>query len=175
MTLDNKTVWNEAGRAGLLFGGVSLACLLLNSLASASGSAFLMTAAAIILWAVEFLGCILLMKNQMLRLRDRYDGVGIRDAYRFGKRAALLSGLILAGASAILIMQAPDPELEKTFAEVMQQAKLSASQKEQVSAMLDKFPVYMFFGRWLYCYLYGMVLSAIMSRYIFVKNLFDGK
>ena len=63
MKLDNKTLWNEAGRVGFVFGGFSTLCLLLKEGAALTKSDFLIQAAAIILWAVEFFGCILLMKK----------------------------------------------------------------------------------------------------------------
>ena len=51
-------MWNEAAKAGFLLGGVSIGCLLLKELAAVSGSSFLLQAAAIILWAVEFFACL---------------------------------------------------------------------------------------------------------------------
>ncbi len=51
---------------------------------------------------------------------------------------------------------------------------MSASQKEQMDGMLDRLPLLTFLFQWAYCYLYGTVLSAIMSRYIFVQKLFGG-
>ena len=66
--LDNTRLWNEAAKAGLLFGLVSVSCLALKELAGMSGSTFLSQAAFIVLWAVEFFGCILLMKKVQLLL-----------------------------------------------------------------------------------------------------------
>ena len=91
MKLDSKTLWNEAGRVGFVFGGFSSLCLLLKEGAALTGSTFLVQAAAIILWAVEFFGCILLMKKYMLDLRDKFDGVTVVDTYRFGRRVALIA------------------------------------------------------------------------------------
>ena len=71
MSIDNKTIWNEAAKAGLLFGAVSVACLALKELAGLSGSSFLSQAAFIILWAVEFFGCILLMCSWTSGTRTR--------------------------------------------------------------------------------------------------------
>ena len=69
--LDNSTLWNEAAKAGAFLGGVSVGCLVLRELAAGSGNTFLITAASILLWVVEFFGCILLMKDLMLSLRSR--------------------------------------------------------------------------------------------------------
>ena len=63
MKPDSRTIWNEAGRVGFVFGGFSSLCFVLKEGAGLTGSTFLIQAAAIILWAVEFFGCILLMKS----------------------------------------------------------------------------------------------------------------
>ncbi len=99
-------LWNEAAKAGLLFGLVSVSCLALKELAGMSGSTFLSQAAFIVLWAVEFFGCILLMKKVQLDLRDKFQGVKMADTFVLGRRAALLSGLLLASAQALFVMYA---------------------------------------------------------------------
>ena len=110
MKLENNTLWNEAARSGLLFGLFSSLCLGAKEAAALSGSTFLIQAAGILLWAVEFFGCILLMKRCMLSLRDRL-GAGMEDCYRLGKRIALLSGLILASVEALIILKMPQESL----------------------------------------------------------------
>ena len=171
-TIDNSTIWNEAAKAGALFGAVSIGCLLGKEFSALSGSTFLVTAAAVILWAVEFFGCILLMKNLMLRLKEKYEGVKMEHTYKFGRRAALLSGLLVASAQALIIINMPQEDMTSLFSEVT--ASLSSAQREQVEGMTDKLPIYTFLFGWLYCFLYGTILSRIMSRYIFVQNLFQG-
>ena len=174
--LDNKILWNEAGRVGFVFGGFSSLCLSLKMGASLTGSTFLTQAAAIILWAVEFFGCILLMKKYMLDLRDKYDGATIEDVYHFGRRVALLSGLILAAVDAFITMKLPPETVENVVAELNTavSGKLGAGYEGEVGRFVDKLPLYTFIGQWLYCFLYGSLLSAIMSRYIFLQGPFQG-
>ena len=172
--LDNTTLWNEAAKAGSLFGAVSVGCLALKELAGISGSSFLLQAAAIILWAVEFFGCILLMKKVQLDLRDRYEGVKMEDTYRLGRRAALLSGLLLASAQALFILYMPQETMDGMVSELSQAMGMSASQKEQMDDVVGKLPLLTFLFQWVYCFLYGTVLSSIMSRYIFLQHLFGG-
>ena len=172
--LDNTLLWNEAAKAGALLGLVSISCLALKELAGMSGSAFLVQAAAIILWAVEFFGCILLMKKVQLDLRDKYEDVKMEDTYRLGRRAALLSGLLLASAQALVILYMPQETMDTLVSEISQSMSMSSSQKEQVEGMLDKMPAITFVFQWLYCFLYGTVLSSIMSRYIFLQKFFGG-
>jgi hypothetical protein len=172
--LDNTLLWNEAAKAGLLFGLVSVSCLALKELTILSGSLFLAQAAAIVLWAVEFFGCILLMKKVQLDLRDKYEGVKMVDTHLLGRRAALLSGLLLASAQALVIMYMPEETMNQLVSSVTETVPMSASQKDQMDGMLDKLPVLTFLFQWMYCFLYGTILSTLISRYIFLQKLFIG-
>lgn len=172
--LDNTTLWNEAAKAGALLGLVSVSCLVLKELAGMSGSAFLVQAAVVILWSVEFFGCILLMKKVQLDLRDKYENVKMEDTFRLGRRAAALSGLLLASAQALIILYMPQETMDTLVSDISQAMSMTSAQKEQVEGMLDKMPLYTFVFQWLYCFLYGTVLSSIISRYIFLQKLFGG-
>lgn len=170
--LDNTALWNEAAKAGMLLGLVSVGCLGLRELAGMSGSAFLVQAAAVILWTVEFFGCILVMKSQQLNLRDKYEEIKMEDCFRLGRRAALLSGLVLASAQALIILYMPQESMDAVVGQISQAMNMSSSQMEQMEGVVNKLPLYTFVFQWIYCFLYGTVLSAIVSRYIFLQKLF---
>ena len=176
MKPDSKTLWNEAGRVGFVFGGFSSLGLALTMGASLTGSMFLTQAAAIILWAVEFFGCILLMKKYMLDFRDKFEGVTVIDVYQFGRRVALLSGLILASVDAFITMKVSPETMESVVTELNTAvaSKLGSGYEGEVGRFVDRLPLYTFIFRWLYCFLYGSLLSAIMSRYIFLQGPFQG-
>lgn len=170
--MDNNAVWNEAGKGALFLGGLSVLCLSLKEVSALSGSNFLVTAAAVILWVVEFFGCILLMKRSMLDFRDKYEGVKMADTARLGRRMALLSGILLASAQALFIMQMPEEDMNTLVDQLSSAMSMGASEREAVDGMLGKLPVYTFLFQWLYCYLYGTVLASILSRYIFMQEVF---
>ena len=172
--INNTILWNEAAKAGVFFGLVSIACLVLKELAGMSGSSFLVQAAAIILWVVEFFGCILLMKKVQLDLRDRYEGVKMEDTYRLGRRAALLSGLLVASAQALIILYMPEETLDQLVGELSSAMSMSSQQREAVDGVVGQLPIYTFLFQWAYCFLYGTLLSSIMSRYIFLQKMFGG-
>ena len=172
--LDNSSIWNEAALSGLLFGAVSIGCLMGKEAAAMSGNAFLTQLGAIVLWAVEFFGCILLMKKRMILLRDKYQNVRIDDSYRFGRRAALLSGLLVASANALIVLQMPAETMDTMVGTLASQMKLTSDDMDKVSGLMDKLPLWSFIFQWVYCFLYGTVLSSIMARYVFIKRLFDG-
>ena len=171
--LDNNAIWNEAAKGGLLLGGVSVGCLTLKELAAVSGSNFLVTAAAVILWVVEFFGCILLMREQLLKLKARYENVQMADTAKLGRRIALFSGLLLASAQALFIMQMPSEEMNEMVSQLSESLSLTAADMENVNGVLDRLPLFTFVFQWAYCYLYGAVLASILSRYIFMKELFN--
>ena len=171
-TLDNTTLWNEAAKAGALLGAVSVGCLVLKELASQSGSNFLMTAAAVILWAVEFFGCILLMKKVMLDLMDKYEGVKMEQTRVLGRRAALLSGLVLASAQALFIMKMPEEEVSAMVDQITTAMPAYAAEQDALDSVVSRLPVFSFVFQWLYCFLYGTVLSSLLSRYIFLQEVF---
>lgn len=172
--LDNKSIWNEAAVSGMLFGAVSIACLMGKEAAAMSGNTFLISLAGIVLWATEFFGCILLMKKRMMLLKDKYYEVKIEESYKFGRRAALLSGLLVASANALIILKMPAETMDTMVGTLTTQLQLSASEMDSVNGVVDKLPVWTFIFQWIYCFLYGTVLSAIMARYVFIKRLFDG-
>ena len=173
-TLDNKAIWNEAAFSGMLFGLVSIGCLMGKEAAAMSGKAFLTSLGAIVLWAVGFFGCILLMKKRMMLLKDKYYNVQINDSYRFGRRVALLSGLLVASANALIVLKMPAETMDTFVGAFTAQQNLTSSQMEAFDKVVDHFPLITFISKWVYCFLYGTVLSAIMSRYVFIKRLFDG-
>ena len=172
--LDNTALWNEAAKGGALLGAVSVGCLCLKEWAVTTESAFLIQAAAIVLWAVEFFGCILLMKKLMLDLRDRYEGVKMEHTYRLGRRMALLSGLLLASAQALFILRMPPEKIDTMFSEVTGALGLTASDQEDLGGMLDRLPLYTFLFQWAYRFLYGTLLAGFLSRYIFLQRLLGG-
>lgn len=171
--VDNTAIWNEAAKLGFYLGAVSVGCLVLKELATVSGINALMQAAVIILWVVEFFGCILILKNGMLRLKEKFPEALMEDSFRLGRRAALLSGLILASAQTLFILYMPQEQLDAYIQEVTSVMPLSGSDKDALDSMLDRLPLITFISQWLYCFLYGTVLSSFLSRYIFLQNLFN--
>ena len=173
--LDNNALWNEAGKAGAILGGVSVGCLALKEWAGTSGIDLIQRAAIVILWVVEFFVCILVMKDIMISLRNRYENVKMIDTYKLGRRSALLSGLLLASAQAIFIMKMPQADFNAYVNELASQLPLNSESREEFERTLDNLPIIVFISQWVYCFLYGTVLASVMSRYIFLQKLFGGE
>ena len=97
------------------------------------------------------------------------------DTYRFGRRVALLSGLILAAVDTVLIMKMPQETVESVVTELNTaiSSKMGAGYEGEIGRFVDKLPLYTFIGQWLYCFLYGSLLSSILSRYLYVQDAFN--
>lgn len=171
MKMEKNTIWNEAAKAGLVFGGFSSLCLSLKELAGLSGSNILIQFTAFVLWAVEFVGCIWLMKRYLVMMRDRF-GADIADCRSFGKRTALLSGLILASVQTVFILKMPPEALNEAIATAS--ASLGASARDQMDAALDSLPAVTFLAQWFYCFIYGTILSSILTRYVIAEEIIGG-
>ena len=71
-------------------------------------------------------------------------------------------------------MKMPEAQMNEFIDQVVSSLPVGASGREEVEGMMDNLPIITFFSQWIYCFLYGSVLSSIMSRYIFLQKLFGG-
>ena len=145
-----RNLWNSAGKAGLLLGLLSSVYLFINQWTTSAGiSGFPGVLLNIVLWCAKFGGCIMLMMYFMKKFVAENPEADNSKTFRFGMAAALLSALIYSAVS---------------FANV---AFISADFfAEQMDKMLAKMPQITFFSNLIYCFIYGTVLSAILSRNI---------
>ena len=99
-TIDNRTIWNNAAKTALVFAAVTIVCnLLKRGLAALNPPSFLLMLGSFVLWAAEFIGCIYLMIFFMKKLVRDYEGVINTDTYKYGRRIALLSAIVIASVS----------------------------------------------------------------------------
>ena len=174
--VSRKDFWDGAGKAGLVLGLVSIAFLLLNSLmgkaSEATGKTILFSILGLPVWVAKFVGCIALMKFFMKRFAASHPAVDNTDSFRFGMAVAFLSALVFAAFQlAYTTWIAPD-----TFAEAQEIAVStygSMMPAESIEMMQNmNFGVVTFFTNLIYCFLFGTVLSAILSRNIPSRNPF---
>lgn len=171
-------LWNTAGLAGLGLGAISAAYTLITTLLSQPGSSSIMTMIlTFLLWGLKFGGCIWLMYFFMKKIHRSYAGADRTRLFRFGAAAALCSALIAAGFTLanILIIS---PEAYRTAIETTISSVASTLDSNSLAVLdktLSQLPVYSFFSVLIYCFLYGLVLSAILSRAIAPDNPFEGQ
>ncbi len=167
-----KDFWDGAGKAGLVLGLVPIVYMLIEQLLLQDAAEKLGTAPAalvtFLLWAAKFVGCILLMRWYMRRFADTYDGVTRRDASRYGSAIALTSALIYS-AFVLAWSKFIDPEMfTRAFEQAAEQysAYMNSNTMEMMEEMQGQMPVIAFFSNFIWCFLYGSILSSILSSRI---------
>jgi len=172
---NNKRTWDAAARAGLVLGGISAAYFALNSLLSGGSASAIgnigSAIAILVLWGFKFYLCIALMKRFMKGFAADNDDVTNGDTLRFGIATSLLSSLVYSAfyLAWVLFIQ-PD-----IFVNAMQAvaASMPADAISKMQDMIGKMPQYTFWANLIYCFLFGTVLSLILSRNIPSQNPFD--
>ncbi len=164
-----KNMWNEAGKAGLALGAVSAIYLLATqTMAKAELNAFLTMAVNSILWVAKFVGCIWIMRTFMKNFAADNPEADNRATRRFGTIAALLSAIVYAAVSfADVAFISADMYKEQIDLMIQQLAPIMDSNAmQQMDKTLQSLPQITFFSNLIYCFIYGTILSAILSSNI---------
>ena len=100
---------------------------------------------------------------------------GISFRRNYGKSAALYEGFAAVEGD-VVIMKMPQETVESVVTELNTaiSTKMGAGYEGEIGRFVDKLPLYTFIGQWIYCFLYGSLLSGIMSRYLFMQDAFRG-
>ena len=170
--MNTRTLWSKAAVSGAALGIFSGIFIFLS--AGGIKQPVLSGIVSFVLWAVKFAGCIWLMQFFMKRLCREYGSATNADTFKFGMMTALLSALIYSAINlANILFVSPD-----FFAAQMQEAirsyssMLDSNSMAMLEKMEDAYPQIAFFSNLIYCFLYGTVLSAILSRNIPVRDPF---
>lgn len=174
-----KDIWDSASKSGLALGAVSCAYMALSQLSASGiagpnkGLAVLISLLSILLWAAKFAGCIILMKLFMTRFASAHPGLTNNDTFKFGAATALLSALIYSGFYlAYVTIIAPDTfatvmeTVTESYGSMLTQESIEAAENMNLASMS-------FFTNLIYCFLFGTVLSSILSRNIPSRNPFE--
>lgn len=166
------SLWQDAALGGICLAAVSSVYLAVNNLLAGSDAAWT-TILTFILDAGKIVLCIYLMRLFMVRLLQNNKGVGRQDLMRLGTMMALCSALIYATFTMAYYTLAPD-FVEEAFAMLMDEmdSKLDTNSMAAIENMQQRFPTFAFWGTLIYCFLYGWVLSAILSSRLVPSNPF---
>ncbi len=175
--IERKSIWDSASKAGLALGGVSVAYLMLTSLSGMinSGSSALAVFISVfnfLLWAGKFMACLLLMRFFMLRWSGENPEADNSDTFRFGRVTALLSALVYSGCYLAYTTLVNPGIYDEAFEVLKNNPMMNGASLQTLEEILPMMPTYTFFANLIYCYLFGVVLSAIYSRNIPSKNPF---
>ncbi len=165
-------VWNEAGKTGAKLGLLCIACMaasfLISKIHGGTAIVLLVSVLNFIIWAVKFTGCIAIMRRDMTRFAMAQQEDERGRAYRFGVASALLSALIVSAATLANILFISPEMFQATIDAVMNQysAVLDANGRQALESVSGNLPTINFFVTLGYCFVYGWILSAILSRSI---------
>lgn len=170
-TVSGRALWNDAAKTGLVLGGV---CILYNLIVSllvpgeGTGGlvAGLMFGFRTLLWIAKVVGCLFLMRFFLLRICLKYDGVTQQHVFRYGVRIALLSALVYSAyvlSDAILLKPEAIDALFESISSSLG-SMMDSNTQAALDLMRQNYPQYLFFGNFIYCFLFGTVLSRLYSR-----------
>lgn len=167
-----RDLWQDAALGGICLAAVSSIYLVANNLLAGTeaGWAKVLT---FILDAGKIVLCIWLMRWFMVRLLNNNKDIDRQDIMRLGTMMALCSALIYATFTMAYYTMAPD-FVEETFGMLMDEmdSKLDANSLTAIENMQQSFPTFAFWGTLIYCFLFGWVLSAILSSRLVPSNPF---
>lgn len=164
-----KMLWNLAGTAGLLMGLISTANMFIGQAMSTTQMPnFAAMAIGLILWAAETGGCIYLMQSYMKKFAAVCPEADNKATFRMGMATALLSALVYSAASfANMAFISADYYAEQFDIMMQQMAPMMDSNTATVmDNILSSMPQITFISNLIYCFLFGTVVSAILSRNI---------
>lgn len=163
--ISNRDITNRAATNGLILGAVSGSYVFINFALAGSVAGTLLSW---VLWLGKLIGCILLMRWFMKKLVSEFNGVTNNDTRRLGNLTALFSAILTAVCYYVAV--------DFVFPDII--AETQDALMEQMSGMLDdntraamenisgKMGSIQFFFQLIWCCLYGIVLSAILSARI---------
>ena len=170
-----KTLWEEAGKAGLVLGAVSSVYLFLTQfLGESEMPALISMLVTTILWAAKFGGCIWLMMYFMKRFAQQNAGIENNTTYRFGLAVSVLSALIYAAAAFANTAFVSADMIAENMKVLMEQMApmMDSNSANQMEDLMARLPQITFFSNFFYCIIYGSARSFIRSRNIPNKNPF---
>ena len=164
-----KDMWESAGYAGLALGLVSAAYMIINSYLGASGlPAGTIALIQMPLWIAKFVGCILLMKFFMKKFHAAHPNSANRDVRRMGVATALLSAFLFAAIQYIFMAYIQADLYASQYELILQQysSGMDLNTMNMMEKFVDMLPQISFFSSLLYCFAYGSIIAAILSRNI---------
>ena len=164
-----KDMWESAGYAGLALGLVSAAYMIINSYLGASGlPAGTIALIQMPLWIAKFVGCILLMKFFMKKFHAAHPNSANRDVRRMGVATALLSAFLFAAIQYIFMAYIQADHYASQYELILQQysSGMDLNTMNMMEKFVDMLPQISFFSSLLYCFAYGSIIAAILSRNI---------
>lgn len=177
---EKKSIWSDAAVPGLVLGGVAAVYFIINTLTSRidpdnTAATLIGSGAVMILWLVKFILCIWLMKRFMKAQSANYPESTNNDIFRFGCVVALLSAIVYSAVYLATVEFITPDVFDKALDVLRDNPMVTSDTMDQIEQLIPKLPAMTFFWNLFYCWLFGTVLSAILSRNIPSANPFENQ
>ena len=184
-----KNMWQMASKAGLILGLISTVYMFsahidFQSIFISLGVPEEKSFAGIwkliplvigwILWFAKFAGCVWAMNFFMNRFAAENPEIDNKTTFRMGMITALLSGLLYSGAIFADIAYIHADIYTEQIGQAMQSmaSMMDSNTRSMMDTYIENLPQINFFTNLIYCFLFGTVLSKILSRNIPSKDPF---
>lgn len=174
--VERKTIWNDAGQAGLVLGFVSILyfviSLLLGKVSGGTAGTILVGIASAVLWIAKLFLCIFLVRFYMLKFAQANPEADNSDTFKFGCATALLSALIYSAFYYAWVLFIQPDTFSETFALLSDNPMMTEDMLDELQNIAPKMPTISFFVNLIWCFLFGTLVSAVFSRNIPSQNPF---
>lgn len=165
MAIDKKTLWSDAGKRGLILGGMSIAYFISAAVLGKQGVPPVVSMIlSAMLWIIKFGGCIFLMWVY-LRSAAQANGHSRRDTFRYGRAIAVCSALFYSAVYLAWVLFVQPDFFAESFDAAIQlySGFMTQDSLDAMENMKSSMPTVSFFTNFIWCWLYGTILSAILS------------
>ena len=167
--ISRKTLWDSAGKGGLILGGITIGFMALNLLLELlpqnSVGTFLTTILSFIIWAAKLFCCVYVLFALMRKFTLDFPGADKATVRKFGVIVGFTSALIYSAFTLVYFLYINPDALTESFAAATDaySGMLDSNSMQALEQMQGSMPGIMFFGTLVYCTLFGWAASAIIA------------
>ena len=167
--ISRKTIWDSAGKGGLILGGVTIGfmalSLLLQLLPDNSVGTFLTTILDFIIWGAKLFCCVYVLYALMRKFKADFPGADRATVRKFGIITGFTSAIIYSAFMLVYFLYINPDALAESFAAATDaySGMLDSNAMSAMEQMQGSMPAIMFFGTLVYCTLFGWAASAIIA------------
>lgn len=173
--INRRILLDKASAAGAVFGLISGSYIMITMALSDTQNVWVNFLTSV-LWFAKLVGCIWLMRYLMARIACNHADVDNSDTFRFGVMTAVFSAIITAAAGYISCefifperMSSVIDQVYKMYGPMLDSNSMSA-----LDMITENYSTIYFFSQLIWCTIYGVALSSILSRRIPASDPFKG-
>lgn len=129
-----------------------------------------------VIWLVKFVGCIWIMKYFMARLVSDFVKVTNKMTFKLGIYASFFSAILIGVYTLLHIQVIITPEVyEESFIQAIgpTYSMLDSNSQKALNDLIPELSTISMISTFLYCFIYGVVLSSILSSRIPKADVFS--